>query len=256
MKVVILAGGLGSRLAEETHLRPKPMIEIGGRPILWHIMKFYESHGLTDFVVCLGYKGHVIKDFFANYALYSTDVTFDLARNTVEFHHKAREAWKVTLVETGLNTLTGGRLKRVHDYVADDDFCLTYGDGVANVDVKELIKFHRSHDRIVTLTAVQPQGRYGAIDIEHERVSRFMEKPKGDGGWINGGFLVMTPAIFDHIEGDQSSLEYNALEALAEADQVRAFKHHGFWQAMDTQRDKDHLEALWQSGQASWKVWD
>lgn len=256
MKVVILAGGLGSRLAEETHLRPKPMIEIGGRPILWHIMKIYETHGLTDFVVCLGYKGHVIKDFFANYALYSADVTFDLGKDTIEFHQKAREPWRVTLVETGLQTLTGGRLKRVRDYVGDEDFCMTYGDGVANVDIKASIAFHRGHGRMVSLTAVQPMGRYGAIDLDGVKVKRFVEKPKGDVGWINGGFFVLSPRVLDFIQGDRSSWESHVLEQMAADDQVRAFQHQGFWQAMDTQRDKDHLESLWQSGQAAWKVWD
>jgi len=256
MKAVILAGGLGSRLAEETHLRPKPMIEIGGRPILWHIMKIYERHGITDFVICLGYKGHVIKDFFTNYNLYSSDVTFDLAKNTVEFHRKPHEPWRVTLVETGLHTQTGGRIGRIRPYVADGDFCLTYGDGVANIDLKALIAFHASHGRAASVTAVQPLGRYGAMELDQSKVTRFVEKPQGDGGWVSGGFFVLSPKVFDYIDNDQTSWEYDALTRLAARDEVRAYRHGGFWQAMDTQRDKDHLEALWQSGEALWKTWD
>ncbi len=256
MKAVILAGGLGSRLAEETHLRPKPMIEIGGRPILWHIMKIYEQHGITDFVICLGYKGHVIKDFFANYALYSSDVTFDLGKNTVELHQKRHESWRVTLVETGLMTQTGGRLGRIRKYVADEDFCLTYGDGVADIDIRSLLAFHKGHGCAVSVTAVQPLGRYGAMELAQSTVKRFIEKPQGDGGWVSGGFFVVSPKVFDYIENDQTSWEYNALTRLADEDQVRAYQHKGFWQAMDTQRDKDHLEALWKSDQALWKIWD
>lgn len=255
MKAVILAGGLGSRLAEETHLKPKPMIEIGGKPILWHIMKIYGEHGINDFVICLGYKGHIIKEFFANYALYNSDVTFDLANSQIEINRKVSEPWHVTLVETGLQTQTGGRLGRIRNHVDGEDFCLTYGDGVSDVDVGKLVQFHQSHESLVTVTVVQPQGRYGAVEMVDDKVAQFIEKPKGDGGWVNGGFFVVSPKALDAIERDQASWEYDALPKLASLNHVTAFKHHGFWQAMDTQRDKERLEQIWNGGTAPWKVW-
>ena len=254
MKAVILAGGLGTRLSEETLVRPKPMVEIGGRPILWHIMKIYAAHGVREFVVCLGYKGYLIKEYFANYYLHMSDVTFDLARNGMEVHHASAEPWRVTLVDTGDDTLTGGRLKRVRGYLGDDDFCFTYGDGVSDIDIAALIAFHRRHGRLATLTAVQPPGRYGAIRVEGEAVTGFQEKPGGD-GWINGGFFVLSPKVIDYIAGDDTSWERAPLEQLAADDQLRAFFHRGFWQPMDTLREKNHLEAQWDSGRPPWKVW-
>ncbi len=256
MKAVILAGGLGSRLAEETHLRPKPMIEIGERPILWHIMKIYGQFGINEFIVCLGYKGHLIKEFFANYALHSSDVTFDLRNNSLEVHQQPCEPWRVTLVETGLKTQTGGRLGKIRSYVGADDFCLTYGDGVADVDIGALVSFHREHGKLVTITAVQPPGRYGAIEISKGKVGRFTEKPLGDGGWVSGGFFVLSPKALDGIKGDDTSWENDTLEKLAARGEVMARKHAGFWHAMDTQRDKEHLETLWQAGRAAWKIWE
>lgn len=256
MKAVILAGGLGTRIAEETHLRPKPMIEIGGRPILWHIMKIYSAHGVNDFIICCGYKGYVIKEYFANYFLHMSDVTFDMEHNRMEVHQKKAEPWRVTLVDTGEETLTGGRLKRVADYLKDEvAFCFTYGDGVADVDITALIAFHRRHGKLATVTAVQPPGRYGALLREGSAVRGFREKPPGDGAWINGGFFVLHPKVIDYIEGDLSSWEGAALEALAREGQLEAFEHRGFWQPMDTLRDKNHLEELWRNGKAPWKCW-
>ncbi len=256
MKAVILAGGRGTRISEETHLKPKPMIEIGGRPILWHIFKLYSAHSVNDFIICCGYKGYVIKEYFANYFLHMSDVTFDVASNRMEVHHKKAEPWRVTLVDTGDDTLTGGRLKRVADYLRDDDaFCFTYGDGVANVDVVAQIAFHRAHGKLATVTAVQPPGRYGALQMDGDAVRGFVEKPRGDGGRINGGFFVLSPKVIQHIDGDQTSWEAGPLEQLAADGELMAWKHDGFWQPMDTLRDKTQLEELWQSGRAPWKVW-
>lgn len=255
MKAVILAGGLGTRIAEESHLRPKPMIEIGGRPILWHIMKLYSAHGIHEFVICLGYKGYVIKEYFANYFLHMSNVTFDMERNEMQVHARYAEPWKVTLVDTGQDTLTGGRLKRVRDYVGDETFCLTYGDGVSDLDIGALIAFHRAHGRIATVTAIQPPGRYGALNLDGDAVLSFQEKPAGDGAWINGGFFVLEPAVFDRIEGDRTSWEATPLQQLAAEGQLMAYQHGGFWQAMDTLRDKNALEQLWASGTAPWKGW-
>jgi glucose-1-phosphate cytidylyltransferase len=255
MKAVLLAGGLGSRISEESQLRPKPMIEIGGRPILWHIMKIYAHHGVTDFVVCLGYKGYMIKEFFANYVLHSSDVTIDAKNNKIVYHNSNAEPWTVTLVDTGESTNTGGRVKRIKPYVAGETFCLTYGDGVADVDIGRLIAFHKSHNRPATLTAVVPPGRYGALDLDGDAVSRFIEKPPGDNAFINGGFFVLEPAILDRIENDQTSFESQTLTDLARKGELMAFRHTGFWQPMDTLRDKNALETLWSSGQAPWKIW-
>ena len=256
MKAVILAGGLGTRISEETHLKPKPMIEIGGKPILWHIMKMYSSHGIDEFIICCGYKGYVIKEYFANYFLHVSDVTFDMQKNRMHVHQQKAEPWKVTLVDTGEETLTGGRLKRVESYVSGQEaFCFTYGDGVANVDITRLIDFHRSHGRLATVTSVQPPGRYGALVTEGVAVRGFVEKPRGDGGWINGGFFVLSPECLRYIDGDDSTWEAEPLTGLARDDQLRAFEHRGFWQPMDTLRDKNQLEQLWSSGKAPWKVW-
>jgi glucose-1-phosphate cytidylyltransferase len=254
MKVVLLAGGLGTRISEESSLRPKPMIEIGGRPILWHIMKMYLAHGLRDFVICCGYKGYMIKEYFANYALHMSDVTIDMEKNSIEVHQKKAEPWRVTLVDTGEATLTGGRLKRVSQYI-EDDFCMTYGDGVGSIDITELIAFHRQHGKLATMTATQPPGRFGALQIDKHAVTSFLEKPTGDGGWINGGFFVLSPKTLELIEGDETIWERKPLETLAHTRQLQAFFHPGFWQPMDTLRDKNHLEELWQSGKAPWKVW-
>lgn len=256
MKAVILAGGLGTRIAEETHLKPKPMIEIGGRPILWHIMKIYSTHGVNDFVICCGYKGYLIKEYFANYFLHMSDVTFDMANNSMQVHQKYAEPWRVTLVDTGEDTMTGGRLKRVAEYVKDEEqFCFTYGDGVADVDVGRLIDFHRAHGKLATITAVQPAGRYGALEMQGRAVNGFVEKPKGDGGWINGGFFVISPKCLSLIEEDSSSWEGGPLTRLAADGELMAFEHPGFWQPMDTLRDKNHLEELWQQDRAPWKTW-
>lgn len=257
MKAVILAGGLGSRLSEETTAKPKPMVEIGGKPILWHIMKIYSSHGIRDFVVCLGYKGHLIKEYFANYFLYSADMTIDLARNQTEFHRNDCEPWRVTLIDTGTGTMTGGRLKRVLPYVQDEEaFCFTYGDGVANVNVARSIEFHRQQKTLVTLTATQPTGKFGALGIgENARVHSFQEKPRGDGRWVNGGFFVLSPKVGQYIKDDATIWEREPLEQLAREGQVSAFQHSGFWQPMDTMHDKGVLEELWTSGSAPWKVW-
>lgn len=256
MKVVILAGGLGTRISEETHLKPKPMIEIGGYPILWHIMQIYSAHGVNDFIICCGYKGYVIKEYFANYFLHMSDVTFDMSTNQMEVHQKKVEPWRVTLVDTGDETMTGGRLKRVAGYVKNEElFCFTYGDGVAAVDISAQLAFHRQHERLATVTAVQPPGRYGALLLSGNTVSGFQEKPPGDGAWINGGFFVLNPSVIDLIDGDRSAWEGQALEALAAQGELKAFEHTGFWQPMDTLRDKIYLEQLWSSGSAPWKCW-
>ncbi|WP_321961145.1 glucose-1-phosphate cytidylyltransferase [Paraburkholderia sp. J7] len=255
MKVVLLAGGLGTRISEETSVRPKPMVEIGGKPILWHIMKIYAAHGLTDFVVCCGYKGYLIKEYFANYFLHMSDVTIDLGKNSIEVHQKKAEPWRVTLVDTGETTQTGGRLRRVRDYI-DGDFCMTYGDGVGSIDVSELIKFHRAHGKKATMTAVQPPGRFGALELDGTQVNSFIEKPTGDGGWINGGFFVLNPSVLDLIEGDETLWERQPLETLATSGELQSWFHRGFWQPMDTLRDKTHLEELWSSGRAPWKTWE
>lgn len=256
MKAVILAGGYGTRLSEETHLKPKPMVEIGERPILWHIMKCYSAYGVNDFIICCGYKGYIIKEYFANYFLHMSDVTFDMQSNQMEVHHKHTEPWRVTLVDTGENTLTGGRLKRVKDYVGNETFCFTYGDGVSDIDISKLINFHQKNGLWATITAVQPPGRYGALNIDPQgRVLNFQEKPQGDGGWINGGYFVLEPQVFDLIEGDMTSWETGPLQEIASKNQLAAFNHYGFWQAMDTLRDRNILEELWRSGQAPWKVW-
>ena len=255
MKAVILAGGLGTRISEETHLKPKPMIEIGGRPILWHVLKIYSHYGVNDFIICLGYKGYTIKEYFANYYMHMSDVTFDMRDGARTIHSNAAEPWRVTLVDTGENTMTGGRVKRVKDYVGDETFCLTYGDGVADVDVSELISFHRSQKRMATVTAVQPPGRFGRLAIDGERVTDFLEKPSGDGDWVNGGFFVLEPGIFDFIKDDGTIWEREPLERITELGELSAFKHRGFWQPMDTLRDKTQLEELWETGRAPWKVW-
>ncbi|MDH5641023.1 MAG: glucose-1-phosphate cytidylyltransferase [Nitrospira sp.] len=256
MKAVILAGGLGSRLSEETVARPKPMIEIGGRPILWHIMKIYSAHGINDFVICLGYKGTMIKDYFVNYSMYRSDITIDVAHNKVEVHQNHSEPWRVTLVDTGEQTLTGGRLKRVGEYVRHEEaFCCTYGDGVADIDIRAEIALHRSHGKLATVCAVLPPGRYGALVMDRMRVKRFEEKPPGDGGFINGGFFVLSPKVLDLIDSDSTSWEGEPLARLAAMEELMAFEHRGFWRPMDTLRDKNYLEELWQSEQAPWKVW-
>lgn len=256
MKAVLLAGGLGTRLSEETYLKPKPMVEIGGNPILWHIMKIYSAHGVREFIVCCGYRGYVIKEYFANYFLHMSDVTFDMTNNRMVVHQQKAEPWQVTLIDTGDDTLTGGRLKRVSEHVRDEDaFCFTYGDGLADIDISAEIAFHRAHGKWATVTAVQPPGRYGALQLRHERVVGFSEKPRGDGGLINGGFFVLSPKCLDFIEGDHSSWEVEPLVRLASEGQLMAFKHDGFWQPMDTLRDRNSLEELWESGKAPWKVW-
>ena len=256
MKAVILAGGLGSRLAEETQLKPKPMVDIGGRPILWHIMKLYHAHGIRDFIICCGFKGYVIKEYFANYALHMSDMTFDMAQNTLHFHKQKAEDWRVTLVDTGDDTLTGGRLKRIAPYLDDEqDFCFTYGDGVTNLDISATIAFHKGHGKLATITAVHPPARFGALKLDGDRVEGFIEKPEGEGGYINGGFFVLSRDVLNHIEGDRTSFESTPLIALAEANQLRAFFHRGFWQPMDTLRDKNTLQALWDGGSAPWKCW-
>jgi len=256
MKAIILAGGFGTRISEETHLKPKPLIEIGGKPILWHIMKLYSFHGVNDFVICCGYKGYLIKEYFANYFLHMSDVTFDMADNSMEVHQRYAEPWRVTLVDTGENTLTGGRLKRVADYIKDEElFCFTYGDGISNVDIKASIEFHRQHGKLATITAVQPPGRYGALERSGNMVTGFTEKPRGDGGLINGGFFVLSPKVLDLIEGDNSIWEGFPMTRLAATGELMAFAHFGFWQPMDTLRDKRLLEEFWMSGKAPWKVW-
>ena len=256
MKAVILAGGLGTRFAEETSLRPKPMVEIGGRPILWHIMKIYSAHGVNDFVICCGYKGYVIKEYFANYFLHMSDVTFDMRENEMIVHEKRAEPWKVTLVDTGDDSMTGGRLKRVAEHVESEElFHFTYGDGVGNVDIGKLVAFHRAHGRIATLTSTYPPGRFGALQVEGDQVTDFLEKPQGDGGMINGGFFVLSPRALDYIEGEATIWEQEPLKNLAAEGELMAFEHHGFWQPMDTLRDKQKLEALWDSREAPWRIW-
>ncbi len=255
MKAVILAGGFGSRLSEETAVRPKPMVEIGGKPMLWHIMKIYSAHGIDDFVICLGYKGYLIKEYFANYYLHTCDVSFDLAGGKMEVHRSETEPWRVTLIDTGELTMTGGRLKRVLPYVAGEDFCLTYGDGVGDVDITALISFHRSEGRHATVTAVQPPGRFAALDLDGSLVREFNEKPPGDGGWMNGGFFVLSPDVGRYIEDDSTVWEQQPMQALARDGQLGSFRHEGFWQAMDTVRDRNQLEQLWSSGHAPWRVW-
>lgn len=255
MKAVILAGGLGTRISEETHLKPKPMVEIGGRPILWHVMKIYSAHGVNDFVICAGYKGYVIKEYFANYFLHMSDVTFDMKHNRMEVHHQRSEPWRVTIVDTGEATMTGGRLKRVREYLGDETFCFTYGDGVGDVNITELVAFHRREKRLATLTGVQPPGRYGALGIQGTGVTSFQEKPVGDGGWINGGFFVLEPKVIDYVDGDATIWERKPMERLAAEGQMGVFMHSGFWQPMDTLREKTHLEELWAAGKAPWKTW-
>jgi glucose-1-phosphate cytidylyltransferase len=257
MKVVILAGGLGTRLTEETDIKPKPMVEIGEKPILWHIMKIYSTYGFNDFIVCLGYKGYVIKEYFINYFNHMSDFMVDLSNGKIERHNSKAEPWKITLVDTGLNTMTGGRIKRIKKYVQDETFMLTYGDGVGNIDLARLLSFHRQHGKMATITAVQPPGRFGALNlVAQDQVSSFSEKPIGDGAWINGGFFVLEPSIFDYIRGDETLWEQDPLERLAKEGNLYAFKHYGFWKPMDTLRDKRDLEELWMSGKAPWKIWD
>lgn len=256
MKAVILAGGLGTRISEETHLKPKPMIEIGGKPILWHIMKLYSAHGISEFVICCGYRGYVIKEYFANYFLHTSDVTFDISNNTMHVCERHAEPWKVTVVDTGDATMTGGRLKRVAPYIQDEqDFCFTYGDGVGNIEITREIAFHRQHGKLATVTAVQPPGRYGALQTAGARVTNFMEKPAGDGGLINGGFFVLSPKCLELIQGDDSSFEDGPLMELANKGELMAFEHNGFWRPMDTLRDKNQLEDMWASGAAPWRIW-
>jgi glucose-1-phosphate cytidylyltransferase len=256
MKAVILAGGLGTRLAEETSTRPKPMIEIGGKPVLWHIMKLYSFHGINEFIICLGYKGYIIKEYFANYFLHMSDVTFNMRDNKMKVHQNSAEPWTVTLVDTGNDTMTGGRLKRVSGYIGAEDFCFTYGDGLSDVDIGRLLEFHHSNDSLATMTAVQPPGRFGSLDVKHSKIVGFKEKPQGDGAWVNGGFFVLSPEVLDYIEGDQTIWERGPIERLAQEGLLSAFNHKGFWQPMDTLRDKIHLEKLWDSGNAPWKVWE
>jgi glucose-1-phosphate cytidylyltransferase len=255
VKAVILAGGLGSRLSEETTVRPKPMVEIGGKPMLWHIMKIYAAHGIEEFVICLGYKGYLIKEYFANYYLHTCDVSFDLASGDMEVHRSETEPWHVTLVDTGERTMTGGRLQRVLEYVGDEDFCFTYGDGVSDIDITGLVAFHREQGTLATVTAVQPPGRFGALEVEGGRVREFEEKPRGEGGWTNGGFFVLSPGVERYIDGDQTVWEQEPMRTLALEDQLACYRHVGFWQAMDTLRDRNHLEQLWSSGAAPWRTW-
>ena len=257
MKAVILAGGLGTRLSEETNLKPKPMVEIGGRPILWHIMKMYAHHGVSDFIICCGYKGYVIKEYFANYFLHMSDVTFDMNNNTMEVHNKRAEPWKVTLIDTGDHSMTGGRLRRIADYIKDEDeFCFTYGDGVGDIDISKAIQYHKSHGKLATLTATYPPGRFGALDISEGEVNSFKEKPKGDGAMINGGFFVLSPKVLQYLNSDEDIWENEPLSSLATEGQLMAYEHRGFWQPMDTLRDKTMLEELWNSGKAPWKCWE
>jgi glucose-1-phosphate cytidylyltransferase len=257
MKVVILAGGLGTRLSEETSLRPKPMVEIGGKPILWHIMKMYGHHGINEFIICCGYKGHIIKEYFSNYFLHTSDVTFDMKKNEFVVHEKRAEDWKITLIDTGENTMTGGRLRRIRSYLNDDEaFCFTYGDGVSNVDITKLIKFHKAHGKQATLTSTYPPGRFGALDIQNGQIHQFKEKPKGDGAMVNGGFFVLSQKVIDQISNDTTTWEREPLESLAKEGELMAYLHKGFWQPMDTLRDKVYLEKLWQLGEAPWKLWD
>ncbi len=256
MKAVILAGGLGTRLSEETSFKPKPMVEVGGKPILWHIMKIYSQHGVNEFIICCGYKGYLIKEYFANYFLYNSDITFDMKNNQMKVHEQRAEPWTITLIDTGENTMTGGRLKRVQEYVKDDEsFCFTYGDGLADVNISKAIEFHKSHGKQATLTSTYPPGRFGALDIQGNQIKRFKEKPKGDGGMINGGFFILSPKVIERIVDDFSTWEQEPLTTLAQDGELMAFQHHGFWQPMDTLRDKNLLEDLWKSGNAPWKTW-
>lgn len=256
MKVVILAGGLGTRLSEETVIKPKPMVEIGGMPILWHIMKIYSAHGFNEFIICLGYKGYIVKEYFANYFLHQSDVTIDLKNNHIQVHDSYAEPWKITLVDTGKDSMTGGRIKRIQHHIGNEPFMLTYGDGVGNVDISALVAFHKRHGRYCSLTAVQPSARFGALDIADEKgVRSFLEKPKGDGAWINGGFFVCEPEVFPYIDGDDTTWERTPMETLAAEGQMMAFQHEGFWKPMDTLRDKVELETAWNMGQAEWKIW-
>ncbi|MGI0056563.1 MAG: glucose-1-phosphate cytidylyltransferase [Nitrosarchaeum sp.] len=256
MKAVILAGGLGTRISEESSLKPKPLIDIGGMPLLWHIMKIYSKYGINDFVICCGYKGYMIKEYFANYSLHMSDVTIDMKNNSMQVHHKSVEPWKVTLVDTGLDTMTGGRLGRVKKYVEDDTFCFTYGDGLADINISELVNFHRNKKKIATITAVQPPGRFGILEIDKDDVLAFKEKPAGDGGWINGGYFVLESKVFDYIKGDSTVWERDPLERLAHEGQLSAYRHKKFWHPVDTLRDKNYLESLWNSGKADWKIWE
>ncbi|MDX8378081.1 MAG: glucose-1-phosphate cytidylyltransferase [Mariprofundales bacterium] len=256
MKAVILAGGFGTRISEESHLRPKPMIEIGGKPILWHIMKIYSAHGVNEFIICLGYKGYLIKEYFANYFLHMSDVTFDMRNNNMQVHQNTAEPWQITLIDTGADSMTGGRLRRAQAYLEpDEDFCFTYGDGVSDVNITEAIAFHKQERVFATLTAVQPPGRFGAIDMKEQRITSFEEKPQGDGSWINGGFFVLSPKIFTYIKDDQTIWEKVPMQQLAKDGQLAAFRHQGFWQPMDSLRDKNYLEKLWEQGEAPWKIW-
>ncbi|MEQ8241280.1 MAG: glucose-1-phosphate cytidylyltransferase [Cyclobacteriaceae bacterium] len=256
MKVVLLAGGFGTRLSEETSLKPKPMVEIGGKPILWHIMKIYAQYGFNEFVICLGYKGYLIKEYFANYFLHQADVTIDMTKNQFEYHKSQAEPWKVSLIDTGTQSMTGGRIKRVKEYLNNEPFLLTYGDGVGSVDIKALVEYHKGHGKLMTVTSVQPSGRFGALNIDdNQSVNSFMEKPKGDGAWINGGFFVCQPEVLDFIEGDATVFEKEPMEKIAKLGEMKAFNHHDFWKPMDTLRDKQDLEALWNSGKAPWKLW-
>lgn len=255
MKVVLLAGGLGTRISEESHLRPKPMVEIGGKPILWHIMKMYSHHGLNDFIICCGFKGYVIKEYFANYFLHNSDITFDLRNNHQIVHNNFSDPWRVTIVDTGESTMTGGRLKRVARFLDEETFCMTYGDGVADVNIADTVRFHHQHGRLATVMAVQPPGRFGQLDIQNQEVKRFVEKPVGDGGYINGGFFVLNRRVVDYISDDQSIWEREPLEGIARDGELRAYTHNGFWLPMDTLRDKNHLEQLWTTGKAPWRVW-
>ena len=256
MKVLLLAGGFGTRISEETSIKPKPMVEIGGMPILWHIMKIYSKYGFNDFVILLGYKGYVIKEYFSNYFLHQSDVTIDLSSNKMEVHNNSSEPWKVTLIDTGLNTMTGGRIRKAKEHIGNEPFMLTYGDGVADVDLNELHNFHKKHEKLISMTSVQPAGRFGALGIDQEnRVSSFKEKPKGEGNWINGGFFICEPIVLDYIDGDQSVFEREPLEKLAKEGELYTYKHHGFWQCMDTLRDRNYLNQEWESGKAAWKIW-
>jgi len=256
MKAVILAGGFGTRISEETITRPKPMVEIGGRPILWHLMKLYSKHGINDFIICCGYKGYVIKEYFSNYFLHMSDVTFDMSNGSMEVHNQKAEPWKVTLVDTGERTQTGGRLRRVRPYLGQEDFCFTYGDGLADVNLNSLLDFHMTHGADATMTAVRPPGRFGSVEVEGSAITRFVEKPLGDGGWINGGFFVLKPRVIDRIAGDDMSWESVPLESLAHDGQLHAYRHQGFWQPMDTLRDKQLLDHMWNEGRAPWKLWE
>jgi len=256
MKAVILAGGMGTRISEEASIRPKPMVEIGGRPVLWHILKIYSVYSINEFIICLGYKGYMIKEYFANYFLHMSDITFDMSQNKMEVHHNYAEPWKITLVDTGEHTQTGGRIKRIRHYLnEDEDFCLTYGDGVGNIDIPALLSFHQNEKTLVTMTAVQPPGRFGSLALDGNRVNRFKEKPDGDGGWINGGFFVVSKKAIDYIDSDDTIWEKEPLENLAKEEQLSAYLHKGFWRPMDTLRDKNYLESLWQSGNPPWKIW-